>query len=100
MARSANNTKSSNEAKPTNDLLTVEFPYEMVRWIRSQARKTGTTTVRVSIDPDDLVGGKIREGAEIEVVGVKRDGKSRGMRARHTAVYTKPLALTPDSDDD
>ena len=39
---------------------------------------------------------KLRDGAEIDVSGYKRDAKTRGMKAKHVSHYTKPLG----SDDD
>lgn len=101
--KGSNNTKSAAAAKPQDERLELIFPYEIVRWTRSEARRTGTTEIRTKVDPADLIvtgnRAKLRDGAEVEVSGYKRDGKTRAMRSKHTAHYTKPLAATADDDD-
>lgn len=91
-------SKNAESAKPTDDRLSLRFPYEIIRLVRSDARKTGTTEIVAKVDPADIVNGKLREGAEVEFSGYKRDGKTRALKVTHAMRYTKPLAAKSDDD--
>jgi hypothetical protein len=99
----ANKRKNAGTAKPSQDAETITlcFPYEIVRWARSTARKTGTTELRVTVPLSAVIlkddRAILKDGAEIDVSGYKRDAKTRGMKAKHVCHYTKPLG---DDDDE
>ncbi len=71
----------------------VTLPYEIVRNLRSQLRKTGTVSIVLTLPRE-----KTLDGDEIAYEGVKRDGKTRAARGKMTVHYTKPLAQSSEED--
>ncbi len=74
--------------------ITVEFPYEIVRNLRSQLRKTGTVSLKLT-----LPRAKTLDGDEVAFEGIKRDRKTRAARGKMTVHYTKPLAESAGDDE-